>query len=185
MSRADEVLGQVLENPQHAESCARALRALQYDCTALQVQNLARLARYLRGLPADYRHFNMNEYYSDLADSEPETYDWEKTEKFNEMAARGGYQHCGAVACAVGHGPAAGIPLTCASGTGEDWVEYEERAFGVDFHVAFFAGSWSAVDNTARGAAARIAMVLAHPENMGELTPEDADCLDLYKEYVE
>lgn len=65
---------------------------------------------------------------------------------------------CGTVACAIGHGPAAGIePLM-----GERWYTYAHRCFGAG-ELLFrwlFESDWWAVDNTAKGAAARIRVVL-------------------------
>jgi hypothetical protein len=63
---------------------------------------------------------------------------------------------CGTVACAVGHGPRAGIEAE----PGENWLDYAARAFGVD-HTArafdfLFSGTLTYVDNTPSGAAARI-----------------------------
>lgn len=73
---------------------------------------------------------------------------------------------CGTVACAVGHGPLAGIaPLE-----DESWFEYSKRVFGAPYGSLFrwlFDDNWANVDDTATGAAARIRYYLEHgiPEN--------------------
>ena len=70
------------------------------------------------------------------------------------------YAHCGTVACACGHGPMAGMPGL----EGEDWTGYSERVFHLspfqpewDF---LFSGQWADIDNTPKGAAARIRRLL-------------------------
>ena len=67
---------------------------------------------------------------------------------------------CGTVACAVGHGPAAGInPEGCTG-----WCEYGERMLcaNPDGYYWLFSARWQHVDNTPEGAAARITWYLAH-----------------------
>ncbi len=116
-----------------------------------QVHNLAQLAAYLRTLPADYKDFDMENYAVATA----------RDSRYNIALAT--TTICGTVACAVGHGPNAGIaPLPV-----EDWVDYTERAFGVgrstDANMVFFGGIWTGWDNTPRGAGARIAYLLDNP----------------------
>jgi len=111
--------------------------------------NLEKLASYLEALPVDYNHFHMNvylvddEFYHNHADEAP-------------LAGT-----CGTVACAVGHGPAAGIaPLGCL----EWWSDYARRVFDLTHreHYWCFDGNWSQVDNTPHGAAKRIRHMLEH-----------------------
>ena len=67
---------------------------------------------------------------------------------------------CGTVACAAGHGPLAGIEAL----PHETWSEYTQRAFsGPDPNVFFylFAADWTDIDDTPKGAAARIRRYLA------------------------
>jgi hypothetical protein len=68
---------------------------------------------------------------------------------------------CGAVACAVGHGPAAGIPPA----EDANWNAYCERVFGLVVHHQpwkwCFGPAWAGYDNTPQGAAARIRYLLA------------------------
>jgi len=109
-----------------------------------QRANLATLAAYLRTLPVDYPDFEMEQYVQ------------------GSKGYGGSLAHvpeCGTAACAAGHGPAAGVlPLQ-----GENWHKYSCRAF-CPAHTAewdwCFSASWSNVDNTAHGAAARIEWLL-------------------------
>ena len=67
---------------------------------------------------------------------------------------------CGTVACAAGHGPLAGIEAL----PHETWSEYTQRAFsGPDPNVFFylFAADWTDIDDTPKGAAARIRRYLS------------------------
>jgi hypothetical protein len=74
---------------------------------------------------------------------------------------------CGTIACAVGHGPGAGIMPTLAD---ETWPNYAERVFGafsdpaedILVHAWCFDGIWSEHDNTPEGAAKRIIYMLDH-----------------------
>jgi hypothetical protein len=85
--------------------------------------------------------------------------------------------NCGSAACAVGHGPAAGVRLLSSeieswSGYRNQkmykiaWNDYCERAFGVDARCSdeefefLFQSSWVRIDNTPHGAAARIRYLL-------------------------
>ena len=108
--------------------------------------NLTKLADYLAKLPADYQHFDMRDY--------------------NRTSSDGGYTlhladrsyDCGTVACAVGHGPAAGVRVYGDMG----WGAYCARVFGIDRWVSRktfeypFGSEWMVYDNTPQGAAARI-----------------------------
>lgn len=120
------------------------------DLTDEQRANLAKLAAYLRTLPADYPDFEMRGFVR------------EGDRTFAHIAG------CGTAACAVGHGPKAGIePLR-----GESWFAYSYRTFvpvyvdGCEVNGRVwdwcFASSWARVDNTVHGAAARIEYMLAH-----------------------
>lgn len=119
-------------------------------------ENLLRLADYLETLPDDYDQFDMSEY---MAEVDGKTLD--PCERSKPV--------CGTVACAVGHGPAAGIRLY-----GDlDWADYADRVFGVFKEDIFgwdymFSSTWSETDNTPKGAAARIRTYVA----LGH-TPDD------------
>lgn len=69
---------------------------------------------------------------------------------------------CGTAACAVGHAPELlNIPLK----RNEDWNEYSTRVL-IDFENEgiewswCFSGDWHSIDNTPKGAAHRISMLL-------------------------
>lgn len=69
---------------------------------------------------------------------------------------------CGAVGCAMGHGPYAGINKMRK----EDFLTYTRRVFGVNYfddtYLYIFSGDWGQYDNTNRGAARRILRYLSH-----------------------
>ncbi len=104
-------------------------------------ENLAKLAAYLAKLPDDYEKFNMWVYFSGRAEGTYMTH---------------GGTMCGTAACAVGHGPAAGIK----SPVYDSWNDYCLQAFCIETQTPefewLFGGSWNQVDNTPKGAAARI-----------------------------
>ena len=141
---------------------------LDHGIDSTRKANLLKLAAYLREL--DHEKFNMDKFYEyyenhnnqqsiSLTPDLLETHDTEPN-------------HCGSVACAVGCGPAAGIPV--AESDEDCWEIYSGRVF-VQSDVegnppnqflanrtwAFlFSGSWSRFDNTPTGAAERIQFVL-------------------------
>jgi hypothetical protein len=114
-------------------------------------KNLRKLANYLLNLPKGYVHFDMNLIAEIPSSSEdgPEPID---AAKF--------FKNCGAVGCALGHGPAAGIKAHAW----EDWFSYCQRVFGFDDQSAgwswAFDESWRELDNTPQGAALRIFYML-------------------------
>lgn len=88
------------------------------DLTRTQRSNLKKLSAYLRALPRACEHFDMGKYY--LVE--------------DGAVAPGPHEvpmdmPCGAVACAIGHGPAAGIKVPRVCGT---WNEFSRRALGVE-----------------------------------------------------
>jgi hypothetical protein len=116
----------------------------------VNIENLTILADFLDTLPApkfDMLFFARDEHYEVL--DRPETYE------------------CATVACAIGWGPAAGIPLNGAV----SWTGYSRYAFGLHPQLGpwnwCFAGAWSRIDNTPAGAAKRIRHLINHglPEN--------------------
>jgi hypothetical protein len=180
------------------ERISAALNKLPYfSVSPEQVANLARLAAYLRTLPDLYAGFHMGDYFqvgpTDLPDD---------PSYLSQMPAGNAQQiskeiPCGSTACAVGHGPAAGMPLleqpNCRArqegydSIVEDWPAYESRVFGDGLYEALFEGGWAAVDNTTRGAAARICAVLADADNVARLTKyydRDAQQAAVYEEFV-
>lgn len=146
-----------------------------------QRQNLAKLAIYLESLPPSYKHFDMQGYAAhngvcQLADS-PRIL---AAKKPNEFLA-----NCGTVACAAGHGPAAGIKFA-RDEVGEQWAlwsSYVGRVFGAgegscDFDF-LFASFWQDYDNHHYGAAARIRYFLA----TGEVHTPSRAVVPLYAAY--
>lgn len=120
--------------------------------------NLEKLAAYLESLPADYQHFGMATF------CENHGMTFERVNHAPEPT------DCGTVACAVGHGPAAGLPaIEDDEGMGEDWYDYSDRVFELTDPewMWCFCGAWKATDNTHQGAAKRIRYMLEHgaPEN--------------------
>jgi len=177
---------------------------------AQKAQNREVLAAYLAALPADYIGFEMADFFQslDLTKARDDylndeiTYD--TVRKAMEDAARitadyarnnGGVAQCGAVACAVGHGPSAGFLLIDAdfhSAGSPNWTAYVQRVFldledhdepSDEYNYSsrdfgwMFGGDWSATDNTPHGAAARIRYFNAHgvPDDFDE---DDFDTFD-------
>jgi hypothetical protein len=140
-----------------------------------QRNNLAKLATYLEQLPADYEHFDMTSYVDHKGDCD--IFEDKTLERAFVQNPKATIHNCGTVACAAGHGPAAGIPLRRdervltldwwdGTPTAEiDWAAYIKRAFGVsqgDDWTWMFGGDWADVDNTPQGAAKRIRYFLEH-----------------------
>jgi hypothetical protein len=158
-------------------------------------ENLTTLAEYLERLPKSYRHFSM-EYHIDGKNLGDKTFDRMFAEE-PQVAIK----QCGSIACAVGHGPVAGIPLSksmitrCTFSWCDDrpdaeidWDAYAERNFTGEDTTAWlwlFGGEWKFIDNSPHGAAARIRYLLA---NNGKV-PADFNDLPkrkhraLYQEY--
>jgi hypothetical protein len=150
--------------------------------TRTQPKNLAKLADYLEDLPEGYEHFGMSDYLqTDNRDAEI------------EYAKRnGGVAHCGTAACAIGHGPAAGLlfkPSEFQLGSRlqpvPDWGAYARRFVAEEFDRNYnwaFGGGWAAYDNHHWGAAARIRYLLAYGSPPAEFFTE-GDCRDAYHEF--
>lgn len=99
--------------------------------------------------------------------------------------------NCYTVACAVGHGPLAGITAK----SHENWFDYASRAFFGEtkfydsvninrnwYWTWLFSDIWTKYDNTALGAAARIRYFLDHQNNIAQYF--DSFDRDLYEEYL-
>ncbi|SKB62794.1 hypothetical protein [Sphingopyxis flava] len=124
-------------------------------------KRLDKLATYLESLPKSYEHFDMDSYLVP---------DHAAVQTVKDYALHnGGVASCGTVACAVGHGPAAGIyvpPKMIFDDHRVDWNSYsclftgESGEFGPRWYW-MFGGGWDEVDNHHWGAAARIRYVLA------------------------
>lgn len=126
---------------------------------------LEKLAAYLEGLPEDYSHFDMADYL----------YAVEESSLLEYAKHNGGVASCGTAACAVGHGPAAGIlfpPRYLKDRWGNPrvvWDRYSTLFVGnlgdVKGHARYrwcFGGEWAGKDNSHFGAAARIRYLLDH-----------------------
>ena len=88
---------------------------MSFNPTPKQRANLAKLADYLDALPDDYERFDMDDFHDSAS--------------LDEVIA-GRPISCGSAACAIGHGPAAGIrrhssDMGC-------WFDYAIRVFGTD-----------------------------------------------------
>ena len=80
------------------------------------IENLKTLASYLESLPEDYSEFDILAYFINKNGEPIEL-------RFYEVNV------CKTAACAIGHGPLAGIE---ASDTDYTWTEYAQRVFGTD-----------------------------------------------------
>lgn len=155
--------------------------------TKKQRQNLAKLAIYLEGLPPSYGHFDMRHYAHHRGDCDlgisPMFYAAKKPDEF--------LHNCGTVACAAGHGPAAGMPFRrdeFYDGEIACWGDYTSRAFGgderpnggwVSLFDFFFESDWRDYDNHHYGAAARIRYFL----DTGKLHYPGSSIPSLYAPY--
>lgn len=109
----------------------------------MNIENLITLATYLEQLPANYSHFHMRTFYYEHGFAE---YEYP-----NQVPAA---PDCGTIACAIGHGPAAGLPAK----DGEGWLSYSKRVFDTTPREWdwCFSADWQTTDNTPQGAAKRI-----------------------------
>ncbi|UTS52090.1 hypothetical protein [Synechococcus phage BUCT-ZZ01] len=103
-------------------------------------ENLLKLAKFLSNLPDDYKCFDMSTYFfdSELREDRPQIVD----------------EHC--IACALGHGPTAGIgPDKVTMGA---WMRYADTYFSKSpvMRRWIFSPVWARIDNTPKGAAQRI-----------------------------
>lgn len=127
-----------------------------------QRKNLLKLAVYLESLPRDYKHFDMRDY----ADHRGKCSLRGEPRQLAAAQPREFLSNCGTVACAAGHGPAAGIRPhpTDFVGAWFGWSSYVARSFtgyDDDLFDFLFTSGWEDSDNTHYGAAARIRYFLA------------------------
>lgn len=137
--------------------------------TDKQIRNLDKLATHLESLPEDYQAFSMRYYYAIPLEGSSREYGISPTE-FIELPKEEKYA-CGSAACAIGHGPAAGIPIHA----GESWFGYAERVFGYEDgnndtgKYIFSSGDREdESEHDPHAAAARIREVLAHAKQERE-----------------
>jgi len=167
--------------------------------TKRNLDNLWKLCRHLERLPTWYEHFNMATYHN---------------QKIAEEQVKPHSQWpCGTVACAAGHSIDAGVPFNARfiekqedQEWGEpafeylavDWASFAADAFMNDetlenkeaqrLYSWLFSGGWHSLDNTHRGAAARIRWVLYNLPLPGD--PEgyypamDHGVVEAYQPYV-
>jgi hypothetical protein len=145
----------------------------ELQLTAQHRKNLLKLADYLESLPKDYKHFDMATFASHYGNHDLPM----PSDVMAAKSPKAFLADCGTVACAVGHGPAAGIAvkpdeLLASTFGGRKkvydvaWGQYSGRVFGVDPTKIFsgssrvfqflFGGDWDDIDNHHYGAAARI-----------------------------
>lgn len=144
------------------------IECVPVELTDYQRANLAQLARHLWTLPADYPDFEMRDFVHGQTDDE------------RRLGAR--VVTCGTAACAVGHGPRAGI----LPREGETWWSYSWRSFAKEGRAWDwpFGGDWSKYDNTVHGAAARIEFMLERGLPRDWSSSPDEDFVKLYADRV-
>jgi hypothetical protein len=126
-------------------------------------ENLTKLADYLESLPYDYSHFNMS-MYSNMSKADELRYGKENggLDKYESSVAWSG---CGTAACALGHGPAAGVLIRDEDTSPFlNWNIYARRFVPptLTYWSWVFDGVWSVRDGHHYGAAARIRYLLHH-----------------------
>jgi hypothetical protein len=157
---------------------------ISFKLTATHRRNLAKLADKLESLSPRYGRFNMRWFIDHKGASDKDV------AKYAEK--NGGLEQfeCGTMACAVGHGPAAGVLFRQDEMTSEgwdyvtrspislpDWQLYTDRFIPVgrgeimdnqELFMFLFGPQWADIDNHHYGAAARIRYVLHYgrlPDN--------------------
>lgn len=114
--------------------------------------NLDKLAAYLESLPEDYDRLKMAQFVTI-------DHSWAAYSYSPQFGAERFKTDCTTCACALGHGPAAGLPVDDYD---RDWNDYSSRVFGV--HPAHIIGRYMFDANWPDdhfAAAARIREVLA------------------------
>lgn len=97
-------------------------RFIEFRPSQEQRDNLETLATYLGALPRNYTGFAMKTYYGERS---PDGIGAEyNVTELGDSPVPG----CGSCACAIGHGPAAGMPID--HGKDWSWSGYSERVFG-------------------------------------------------------
>lgn len=122
--------------------------------TEEQEANLRKLSAFLKTVPDNSEHFNMASFF------------WHPVVGVMYGDVTNDSYECGTVACAAGHGPAAGCG---AKQRGESWWSYVNRTFfeyhqpgNKDLFAYLFSDGWTHFPGreTARAAARRIDYVL-------------------------
>jgi len=144
---------------------------LEHGIDSTRKANLLKLAAYLRKLDRekfDMRSFykRYDEYSGRLVMANP-----------SEVGQHATPNYCNTVACAVGCGPAAGVPVI---DTDTGWSIYSQRVFTScartwDF---LFSISWVKIDNSSVGAAKRIEFLLEN--GLKNICPSNIDMDDFF-----
>lgn len=134
-----------------------------------QLANLKTLANYLLSLPADYKKFDMSNYAEinyrkQISFSDFHMREYQSAFCFPDVSNN--ENECGTSACAVGHGPAAGIPV----GNAQKWSQYcitnfidnESNATTSNMWDWCFSARWGNFDNSVHGAARRILYMIEY-----------------------
>lgn len=127
------------------------------------IANLLKLADFLESDKIPPPRFHMGDFAFEVAEEQASAkrieelmYQGEYIRIEIDEAKPKKYATCNTVACAIGHGPMAGIKVY----KDYDWFSYAGRVFGVySDDAAFdwlFSSDWSKTDNTPQGAAKRI-----------------------------
>jgi hypothetical protein len=168
--------------------------------------NRKTLADYLDSLPEDYKHFEMATYIDNEAYQEENDDSNYINAQFLDYALKNGgvaNHGCGTVACAVGHGPAAGLLFTpeeittisyydynnigdYVTAEAPNWNRYSERFVASrgdsDWEWCFGAG-WSLYDNHHWGAAARLRYLNHHGKVPEGFWGPGEDWVEVYAEF--
>lgn len=127
--------------------------------TNTQRKNLGILSAHLLSLPEDYQNFGMKSFCTSKINDEDEEDGGEPIYPIQNQAKE--IHNCGAVACALGHGIAAGVKNWKKF---DEWNAYGHHYFGLegwsDEWEWCFSGDWHYRDNTPQGAALRIKWLL-------------------------
>lgn len=128
----------------------------------VHIANMKKLAAYLKRLPANYKHFNMASYLN--CPNEGIIWEGGPVRALHEINV------CGSAACALGHGPSAGIAPVQHDDTWTDYLEqhFLERGADTSEWDWCFSDDWRHIDNTPKGAGLRIEYMLKHsvPDNL-------------------
>jgi hypothetical protein len=127
-------------------------------------ENLKLLADFLAKSPIEPDSFNMSSFHGDLC----------SPYMVESAALLTGVNYCGSAGCAVGWAPSVEeLPSPIEE---ESFNEYSCRIFEIKHTkvrewVWMFSGDWALLDNTAKGAAARIYALLDDRSVLDGITP--------------
>ncbi len=142
-------------------------------------KNLDKLANHLLALPKNYQHFCMRNFCEILEEEEDEN----SVRNFSFPSPASNFvvnlQSCDTIACALGHGIAAGIKNKLGY---ESWWAYGDEYF-IDSDKEkskwewCFDSGWAERDNTPQGAGKRIKWLLENglPHNWRKQMSGDAE----------